>query len=135
MANIPESELRFHFVRSSGPGGQHVNKASTQVELLFDVVNSPSLSEAQKARLLDKLALYIDKGGILHLTSQATRSQYQNRQEVITRFQQLIIGALRVPKKRRSTHPTAASRERRLKAKRERGQVKRVRQDRGGSEG
>lgn len=127
MANIPESELHLHFVRSSGPGGQHVNKSSTQVELSFDVVGSPSLNEAQKARLLDKLSSYIDKEGILHLTSQATRSQHQNRQEVIARFQQLVHAALRVPKKRRPTRPTAASHERRLKAKRERSQVKRIR--------
>jgi ribosome-associated protein len=134
MANIPESELHFHFVRSSGPGGQHVNKTSTQVELLFDVVNSSSLSEAQKARLLDKLASYIDQEGVLHLSSQATRSQYQNRQDIVVRFRRLVQEALRIPKKRHPTRPTAASRERRLKAKRERGQVKRTRQDRSRSE-
>ena len=125
--DIPLSELQFRFVRSSGPGGQHVNKASTQVELLFDVANSPSLSEAQRARLLDKLAAYIDKEGIFHLTSQATRSQHQNRQEVITRFQRLVNDALRVPKKRHPTRPTAASRERRIKVKHERSQIKRLR--------
>jgi ribosome-associated protein len=127
MPEIPLDELRFHFVRSSGPGGQHVNKASTQVELSFDVVNSPSLSDEQKARVLEKLASYIDKEGVLHLASQATRSQLQNRLDVIARFQGLIEAALRVPKKRRPTRPSAAARERRLRSKRERGQVKQSR--------
>ncbi len=128
MIDIPLSELRFRFVRSRGPGGQHVNTSSTQVELLFDVANSPSLNETQKARLLAKLASYIDKEGVLHLASQATRSQLQNRQHVIARFQQLVNEALRVPKKRRPTRPTAASRERRLEAKHKRSQLKRTRE-------
>jgi ribosome-associated protein len=128
MIDIPLSELHFRFVRSRGPGGQHVNTSSTQVELLFDVISSPSLNETQKARLLDKLASYIDKEGVLHLSSQSTRSQHQNRQDIIARFQRLMQAALRVPKKRRPTRPTAASRERRLEAKRRRGQLKRMRQ-------
>ncbi|MBN1889309.1 MAG: aminoacyl-tRNA hydrolase [Thermoflexales bacterium] len=131
MIDVPLSELRFRFVRSRGPGGQHVNTSSTQVELLFDVANSPSLSEAQKARLLAKLASYIDKEGILHLSSQSTRSQHQNRQDIIVRFQRLVHSALRVPKKRRPTRPTAASRERRLEAKHQRGQIKRMRRQTG----
>ncbi len=127
MLTIPLSELKFQFTRSSGPGGQHVNTSSTQVELSFDVSGSPSLTEAQKARLLDRLASYIDKAGVLHLTSQATRSQLQNRQDVIERFQRLVNEALRVPKKRRATRPTLASRERRLQAKRARSQTKHLR--------
>ncbi len=127
MPKIPLEELVFHFVRSSGPGGQHVNKASTQVELSFDVVNSPSLSDEQKARVLEKLASHIDKEGVLHLASQATRSQLQNRQDVVARFQRLIEAALRVPKKRRPSRPSAAVRERRLKSKRERSQIKHMR--------
>jgi len=127
MIDIPLAELQFRFVRSGGPGGQHVNTSSTQVELYFDVLGSPSLSEAQKTRLMDKLASYIDKDSILHLSSQATRSQLQNRQDVIARFQRLVNDALRVPKKRRPTRPTRASRERRLRTKRERSHVKRLR--------
>lgn len=127
MVEIPLAELRFHFVRSSGPGGQHVNKTATQVELTFDVLASPSLNDEQKARVLRRLASYIDKEGVLHLTSQATRSQLRNRQEVTARFRRLMADALRPPKKRRPTRPTAAARERRLKSKRERSEIKRGR--------
>lgn len=127
MVNIPLSELVFHFVRSRGPGGQHVNTSATQVELAFDVASSPSLSEAQKARLLEKLASYIDKAGVLHLSSQARRSQLQNRREVTARFYRLVREALRAPRPRRPTRPTAASRERRLESKRQRSQRKRAR--------
>ena len=73
--SIPMSELSFRFARSSGPGGQHVNRSATQVELLFDVANSPSLDEAQRQRVLNKLKSRIDKEGVLHLVSQETRSQ------------------------------------------------------------
>jgi len=124
---IPLAELHFQFVRSSGPGGQHVNRSATQVELTFDLAGSPSLDEAQKARVRAALKSYVDKDGVLHLTSQISRSQLQNRQDVTARFVELMRRALRVPKKRRPTRPTAASKERRLEAKRRRSQVKRVR--------
>ena len=80
---IPLAELHFQFSRSSGPGGQHVNRTASQVELTFDVLGSPNLNEAQRARVLSKLKSYIDTRGILHLTAQTTRSQYRNRAEVI----------------------------------------------------
>jgi ribosome-associated protein len=73
--SIPMSELSFRFARSSGPGGQHVNRSATQVELLFDVAGSPSLNETQRQRVLQKLRSRIDQEGILHLVSQETRSQ------------------------------------------------------------
>ncbi len=73
--SIPMSELHFRFARSSGPGGQHVNRSATQVELLFDVAGSPSLDETQQQRVLTKLKSRIDKEGVLHLVSQKTRSQ------------------------------------------------------------
>ncbi len=73
--SIPTSELHFRFARSSGPGGQHVNRSATQVELLFDVANSPSLDETQRQRVLRNLTPRIDKEGVLHLVSQETRSQ------------------------------------------------------------
>jgi ribosome-associated protein len=125
--SIPMSELRFRFARSSGPGGQHVNRSATQVELLFDVANSPSLNEAQRRRVLRKLRSRIDKEGILHLVSQETRSQLRNREEVVERFQEMMREALRIPKRRLPTHPTRASRERRLKEKRRHGETKRGR--------
>jgi ribosome-associated protein len=115
---IPLAELHFQFSRSGGPGGQHVNRTATQVELLFDVRNSPSLNEAQRARVLVRLASYMDSRGMLHLTSQTTRSQYRNRADVIERFQRLLRDALRVPKPRRPTHPSAGATEQRLQEKR-----------------
>ena len=125
--SIPMSELQFRFARSSGPGGQHVNRTATQVELLFDVANSPSLEGVQRQRVLSKLKSRIDKEGILHLVSQETRSQLRNRDEVVERFQELMRDALHVPKSRRPTRPTRGARERRLEEKRRRGETKRSR--------
>jgi ribosome-associated protein len=124
---IPLAELHFQFSRSSGPGGQHVNRTESQVELTFDVANSPSLSDAQRTRLLTALASYIDTRGILHLTSQATRSQHRNRADVIERFQALVQRALYIPKRRRPTRPSAQAVERRLEHKRRASTVKQER--------
>ncbi|MBC7262985.1 MAG: aminoacyl-tRNA hydrolase [Chloroflexi bacterium] len=127
---IPLSELHYRFSHSSGPGGQHVNRTATRVELLFDVRNSPSLDEQQRERVLTTLASYIDKDGVLHLASSASRSQLRNREEVTVRFMTLIRRALRLPKRRRPTRPTRESRERRLAAKRRRSQIKQERTQR-----
>ena len=124
---IPASELQFHFSRSGGPGGQHVNRAATQVELTFDVRRSASLDESQRARVLSKLKSAIDSRGVLHLTCQTTRSQSRNRTEVTERFQQLLRQALHVPKSRRPTHPGRAAAERRLEEKRRVGMLKQKR--------
>mgnify|MGYP002682343773 CR=1 FL=1 len=91
---IPLSELEFRFSRSSGPGGQHVQKSSTRVELLFDVARSPSLDDEQRARVLSRLSGYVDSDGVLHVVSQSERSQWRNRQEVVERFQELMRRAL-----------------------------------------
>ncbi len=125
--SIPMSELQFRFARSGGPGGQHVNRSATQVELLFDVVNSPSLDEEQRQRVLSKLKSRIDKEGVLHLVSQETRSQLRNREEAVERFRELMRDALHVPKSRRPTRPSRAVRERRLEEKRRRSGTKRDR--------
>ena len=101
---IPPAELHFQFSRSSGPGGQHVNRTASQVELTFDVLHSP-------------LKSYIDTRGILHLTSQTTRSQHRNRAEVVERFTLLLQRALYVPRRRIPTRPSAAAEARRLAAK------------------
>jgi ribosome-associated protein len=125
--SIPLAELAFRFSRSSGPGGQHVQKSSTRVELLFDVANSSSLSDEQRERLLKRLGGYIDSAGVLHLTSQSERSQWRNREEVLARFQALIREALVRRKVRKATRPSAASRQRRLQEKRHRSEAKRRR--------
>ena len=124
---ISPSELHYQFVRSSGPGGQHVNRSATQVELTFDLANSPSLTDEQKARARAALKSYVDKEGALHLASQTFRSQLQNREDVTARFAELMRRALRVPKKRRPTRPTAGSKERRLESKHRRSIIKRNR--------
>jgi ribosome-associated protein len=121
---IPLTELHFQFSRSGGPGGQHVNRSATQVELTFDVATSPSLSESQRTRILSGLKSYIDTRGILHLSSQTTRSQHRNRAEVIERFQHLLQRALYVPKRRVPTRPPPQVKEQRLAEKRRKGVLK-----------
>jgi ribosome-associated protein len=124
---IPHSELSFRYARSSGPGGQHVQRTETKVELLFDLAGSPSLSEAQRALALSRLGGRLDQHGVLHLVSQAGRSQLENRADVVARFQRLLAAALKPPKARRPTRPTAAARQQRLEGKRRRSQAKRLR--------
>jgi ribosome-associated protein len=121
---IPAGELAFRFTRSGGPGGQHVNKASTQAELTFDLARSPSLTDEQKQRIAAALPSYVSREGIVRVTCQSTRSQAQNREEAVERFRALLSRALHVPKKRRPTRPSRASKERRLTAKKRRSQVK-----------
>jgi ribosome-associated protein len=124
---IPRAELEFRATRSGGPGGQHVNTSSTRIELTWNVAASTSLSDAQRARLLEKLATRIDGSGVLRLTASGSRSQFQNREEVTERFAQIIAQALRIPKPRRKTKPSKASKEARLKAKKRRSDTKRQR--------
>lgn len=124
---IPLTELSFRYARSSGPGGQHVQRTETKVELLFDLASSPSLSEEQRRLALSRLGGRVDQDGTLHLVSQAGRSQLENRAEVIARFRRLLAAALRPAKPRRPTRPTAAARQQRLEGKRRRSQAKRRR--------
>ena len=125
--SIPVAELRFQFTPSGGPGGQHANRSATRVELFFDVANSPSLSDAQRERVVAALKGYVDGEGTLRLVSQASRSQAQNRQDVTARFQMLLARALKPRKRRRRTGVSSAQRERRLAEKRRHGEKKRLR--------
>ncbi len=124
---IPLSELAFRYARSSGPGGQHVQRTETKVELLFDLAGSPSLNEEQRRLAMSRLGGRIDQQGVLHLVSQAGRSQLENRADVIERFQHLLAAALRPTKARRATRPSAAARRQRLEGKRRRSQAKQLR--------
>jgi ribosome-associated protein len=124
---IDENELSESFVRSSGPGGQNVNKVATAVQLRFDVRNSPSLSEGVRARLEKLGGSRITKNGVLVISADRHRTQERNRADALTRLITLIRRAAEAPRKRRPTKPTAASKERRLKAKSERGVVKKLR--------
>lgn len=124
---IPEAELQFRASRSSGPGGQHVNTADTRVELRWDVGASAALGEAQRALLLGRLAPRLTRRGELVLTCDQHRSQHRNRQEVLRRLAGIVARALAPRRPRRPTRPTSASRERRLREKRARAEVKRRR--------
>lgn len=118
---IPLDELSVRFSPSGGPGGQHANRSNTRVELRFDVVASPSLTEAQRTRLLDRL------GPEVRVVVDDERSQARNRALAVERLAQRLAGALAVPRTRRATRPSQAARQRRLDAKRARAQTKRDR--------
>lgn len=124
---IPDSEITMTFVRSDGPGGQHVNKTSTAVQLRFDVRHSPSLPEAVRRRLLRLSGRRLTSDGILVIDARRHRSQKQNRQDAIDRLAGLLRTAAQPPRTRRPTKPSQASRRRRLETKSHRARLKRSR--------
>ena len=128
---IADDELIERFVRSSGPGGQNVNKVSTAVELRFDAANSPSLPDDVRARLLARRDRRITSDGVIVINAQRFRTQDRNREDARERLAALVQAALKAPVKRVPTRPTRASKERRLTGKRERSQVKSTRATRG----
>ena len=132
--SLDESEIREEFIRASGPGGQNVNKVSSAVQLRFDVVNSPSLSEPVRARLIRLAGNRISGEGILIIEARRHRSQALNRRDARERLIALIRRAARPPRPRRKTRPTRAARARRLEVKRRRGRVKAARKPVGGEE-
>jgi ribosome-associated protein len=125
--SIPEDELKFSASRSSGPGGQHVNKASTRVTLRFDVANSPSLTPDQKQLLLERLQTRISKQGVLRVVSQKTRSQAANKKVALERFVQLLQQALEESRERKPTSVPTAAKQKRLADKKHRSHLKRER--------
>lgn len=124
---IPESELTERFLRADGPGGQHVNRTESAVELRFDVAGSPSLPDAIRARLLARRDRRITDAGVLVIQARRFRDQARNREDARARLIDIIRGVLAPPKKRVATKPTRASKERRLVGKKRRGAVKRDR--------
>jgi ribosome-associated protein len=124
---IPVEELEFRASRASGPGGQGVNTTDSRVELRFDLAGSPSLDPAAKARALRRLAARVDRSGTLRVVAQAQRSQLANRRAATERFAELLAAALREPRSRRPTRPTAAARAERLAGKRRRAATKSLR--------
>lgn len=110
-----ENEIKIKAVRSSGKGGQNVNKVSTKIEILFDVINSGLLTEAQKKLIKEKNIP--DKNGILRVTSQLSRSQFVNREDAIEKLFKILKNSLKVPRKRIKTKPTVKSGQDRLKEK------------------
>lgn len=125
--SLKDEEIALDFIRSSGPGGQNVNKVSSAVQLRFDVLSSPSLSQDVKARLIRLAGSAVTTEGVLILTARRFRTQDQNRIDAIRRLTVLIQKAAEVPRQRKPTRPGAAASGARLKSKKRRGEIKRTR--------
>jgi ribosome-associated protein len=124
---IPEDELGFDYARSSGPGGQNVNKVETKVTLRFDLRASASLNEEQKERIGEELGTRITKDGILRVTSQRHRTRKANQNATIERFAELLAAALEERAPRRPTRVPRKARQKRLEDKRRRSRTKQLR--------
>lgn len=130
---IDERHISEKFVRSSGPGGQHVNRVATAVELRFDAAGCSALAPDVRARLMSRAGQRATRDGEIVIRAERFRSQERNRADARRRLADLILRALRKPKKRRPTKPSKAARTRRLDAKARRGALKRLRQHKPGS--
>ena len=127
MIRIPQEKLQFRFARSSGPGGQNVNKTNTRVTALFDVAGYDGFSQMQKNRIFKRLATRINKDGVLRVICQKYRTQRRNRVVAVERLNELLTTALRLKTVRRKTKPPRWSSEKRLEQKKRRGILKRQR--------
>ena len=125
--SIPDEEFVFTASRSSGPGGQNVNKVSTRVTIRFDVGNSASLTDEQKRLILELLSTRANKNGVIRVSSQRYRSQFENRQAAVERLAELMRTALERKLARKRTRVPSSIRQRRIEEKKRRGQIKRER--------
>ncbi len=125
--SIPESELEENFILSSGAGGQNVNKVASAVQLRFDVLHSPSLPDDVRVRLLRLAGHRLTKDGVLVITARESRDQVRNRQIARQKLAELIRAASHIPKRRKATRPTRASKERRIDSKKRNARTKQQR--------
>jgi len=121
---LPESELVVRFLRADGPGGQHVNRTESAVELRFDALHSPSLPEDVRERLLARRDRRMTDDGVLVIQARRFRDQSRNREDARERLVEILRSALVAPKKRVATKPSRASQQRRLESKQQRGKLK-----------
>lgn len=128
---IPLQEFSYEFMRSSGPGGQNVNKVNTKVRLRWPVADSPSLQESLRQRILERYRRRINTEGELLVTSQRYRDQERNRNDCLEKLGALLREVAEAPRRRRPTRPTRASKERRLEGKRRRSRRKQLRRSPG----
>jgi ribosome-associated protein len=132
--SLPESELVERFLRADGPGGQHVNRTESAVELRFDAARSPSLPDAVRERLLARRDRRLTDDGVLVIQARRFRDQARNRDDARERLVEIIRTVLVPPKQRVATKPTRASKERRLAGKQQRGKLKQLRSKKPGDE-
>ena len=121
---VPRNELTYRASRSGGPGGQHVNKTSSRIELTWSVTTTRALGPELRARALERLATRLDSEGVLRLVSDRTRSQFLNKEDVTERFVEVLRAALTLPKARKATKVSKGVKARRLDAKRRHGEKK-----------
>jgi ribosome-associated protein len=127
--SIPDAEIEMRASRSGGPGGQSVNTSDSKVELRWDVAGTSALSEAQRARVLERLGHRITDDGVLLLRSSEHKSQHRNREAAIARLRSLVAEAVEPPKRRRPTRRSKGANERRIRSKKQRGEIKRLRRN------
>ncbi|MCP5371434.1 MAG: aminoacyl-tRNA hydrolase [Hyphomicrobiales bacterium] len=131
---LADSELEFSFIHAAGPGGQNVNKVATAVQLRFDAAACPALDDALRARLRRLAGRRMTAAGELIIEARRFRSQERNRADAVARLVALVQKAAEPPRPRKATRPTAASKRRRVEAKKRRGALKRTRTERPGAE-
>lgn len=125
--DIPEAEINFSAIRAQGPGGQHVNKASTAVQLKFDIASSAALADDQRQRLMSLRDRRISRDGMVTIKAQRSRSREANRQDALQRLAVLLTKGLTVKPPRRKTRPSKAAKQKRVDTKTRRGRIKSLR--------